>query len=370
MNTDKPGTHPQITQMPQISELGLNLRNLRNLRIPSLPFLSVSSAFGRVLSGHRGLSDGYSTARELGLRREAGRMAARRYIVIVNPRGGRRRGPAVLERVRPVFAAAGAELEVHVTERPGHAAELAATLDLAASDGLCVVGGDGTVREAVCGLMRRGRPDAVPLGIIPAGTGNAAAEHLGCADPAQAARRIVAGGTRPLDVARVTMGGQVTYSVGIVGWGCAVDINRTAERLRAIGPPRYALAALAHVLRARRRQARVTLDGRVLEDGFLMVVGCNMKFTGRGMRIAPAAEMDDGLLDVILVRQATRMEMLRLLARIFDGSHILMDCVEHHRVHRFAIEPEGQDALNLDGDIAGTTPVAVEVAPGALRVFA
>jgi diacylglycerol kinase (ATP) len=206
--------------------------------------------------------------------------------------------------------------------------------------------------------------------VVPAGTGNSAAEHLGCTDPHEAARRIVAGRCKPLDVARVTMSGQVAWCVGIVGWGCAVDINRTAERLRALGPPRYALAALWHILFARRRRAKVTLDGRVVEDAFLMVVGCNLKFTGRGMKLAPGAEMDDGRIDVVLVRRASRREMLRLLSRVFDGSHISMSCVEHHRVRTLAIEPEGRGPLILDGELLGSTPVAVEVLPAALRVFA
>src|SRR5258707_14001705 len=113
----------------------------------------------------------------------------RRMILILNPRGGTSRGSAILEQVRPIFAEAGIELDVQLTSRRAHAAELAENLDLAGCEGLCLIGGDGTIHEAACGLMWRERPAAVPLGIIPGGTGNSLAQHLGCLDPREAARR-------------------------------------------------------------------------------------------------------------------------------------------------------------------------------------
>jgi len=210
-------------------------------------------------------------------------MTARRFAVVVNPRGGKRRGMKVLQRVKPVLAASGAELEILVTQGPGHAGQIARTLDLSGLDGICVVGGDGTVHEVADGLMQRGGPISVPLGIIPAGTGNTLHQHLQCDDPLEAARRIAAGDTQPLDVTRVTMRDRVAFCVDIVGWGAVADINGTAERLRLLGPPRYAAAALWHILRARPRRAKLVLDGRSIDDDFLFIIGCNAKFTGSAM---------------------------------------------------------------------------------------
>ncbi len=297
-------------------------------------------------------------------------MATRNLVVVVNPRGGMRRGLAVLEEVKPVFAAAEAELDVHVTTCPGHAEELAKTIDLESSDGLCIVGGDGTIHEAVGGLMQRDSPVSTPLGIIPAGTGNTVLEHLQCSAPLEAARRIVAGKVLPLDVIRVTMGSDVAYCVSIVGWGAAVDINRTAERLRALGPPRYAVAAISHILRAKRRRARLVLDGRGVEDDLLFAVACNTRFTGKGMELAPNAEIGDGKVDVVVVRRASRLQMLKLFKRVFDGSHLSLNCVEYHQVRSFSIESDSVDLLNLDGELKGSTPAFAEIVPAALRVFA
>jgi sphingosine kinase len=292
------------------------------------------------------------------------------FTVVVNPHGGTRRGPALLEQVKPIFASAGADLDVHVTTHAGHTAELARTLDLDGCDGFCVVGGDGTIHEAVGGLLRRDDSVSVPLGVLPGGTGNSMLAHLQSTDPLEAARRIVSGSTQPLDVVRVTTGGDVTYCANIIGWGAAVDINRTAERLRMFGPPRYAAAAILQVLRARRRRAKLVLDGQVLDDDFLMVVACNTKFTGAGMQLAPNAEIGDGKVDIVFVRRASRLQMLKLFRSVFDGSHLALPCVETRQVSSFSIEPEDVDSLNLDGEIKGKTPVSAEIMPAALRIFA
>ena len=292
-----------------------------------------------------------------------------RLAIIVNPQGGSGRGAAILEQVRPVFAAAGMDLEVHVTTHRGHASELATTLDLKGCAGLCSVGGDGTNHEVVCGLMRRANPDEVPLGIVPGGTGNSLAQHLNCLDPITAAKKIARGNTVPLDVARVSSNAGVDHSINIVGWGAAVDINRTAERLRWLGSVRYSLAALWEILRARRRPLRLTLDGEVTDDRFHMVVACNTRFTGKGMLLAPRARLDDRLLDVIIVRRATRRQMLQLFSRVFDGSHVDLPFVEYRQVATLELSSPGSESLNIDGELKGTLPIQVEMVPAALRVF-
>jgi len=275
-----------------------------------------------------------------------------------------------LEQVRPVFLAAGLRLEVYDTTHPGHASKIAAELDLTGFAGLCSIGGDGTNHEVVCGLMRRTNPDEVPLGIIPGGTGNSLAQHLDCLDPATAAKRIVARNIVPLDVARINFGEGVEYSINIVGWGAAVDINRTAERLRWLGSVRYSFAALWEILRSRRRPLRLTLDGEVIEDKFQMVLACNTRFTGNGMQLAPRAKLDDRLLDIIVVRHATRRQMLQLFSRVFDGSHVEMPCVEYRQVNSLELSSPGREPLNIDGELKRHLPIRVEMVPAALRLFA
>jgi YegS/Rv2252/BmrU family lipid kinase len=296
-------------------------------------------------------------------------MSEKQCLVVVNPHGGTKKGLAILDQVRPVFQQAKWELDVRVTESSGHAQQIGKTEALEAYDCIGVIGGDGTVHEVINGLMQRFRPFAIPLGFIPAGSGNTLHQHLQCTDPLDAARRIVAGRPCPLDVVRVTMNRQVVYCVDLIGWGGVADINCMAERLRRVGPARYTIAAIWHVFCARRRRAKVVLDGHTIDDEYLFAIACNTKFTGKGMKLAPRAEIGDGKIDVVLVRRASQRELLKLFMRVHDGSHVKMDCVEYHQVRSFAIESDTRDILDLDGEIKGHAPFHAEVLPGALSVL-
>jgi diacylglycerol kinase (ATP) len=294
---------------------------------------------------------------------------SQRILLIANPTSGspwrgREQAQAVME------LALEAEVDLRLTERAGHATQIARETELVGYDAICVQGGDGTLHEVVSGLLQRREPANIPLGLIPSGTGNSVARSLGLTSPGESVRCIEAGQTRPLDVIRVAAGGETHYCLNLIGWAAGQAITATAERLRWLGSRRYAAAALAHVLRARPQRARISIDSTVLEDEFLLVLASNTKYVGSGMLAAPRAEIDDGLMDLVLVRRASRWRMLELLRRVHDGSHLEMAEVEYHQARCLAIETPSPEPLNLDGELKGQTPLAAEVLPGAIRVFA
>ena len=131
--------------------------------------------------------------------------ASARLLVVVNPHAGRGAAAAAWAAAEPILRAAGCTPQLVETKRPGHARELLAALPRGACDAVVVAGGDGSLHEAVNGLMAAGTPRP-PLGLIPAGTGNSLAADLECLDPHQAARAIADGRTRPLDVMEVRLG--------------------------------------------------------------------------------------------------------------------------------------------------------------------
>jgi YegS/Rv2252/BmrU family lipid kinase len=297
-------------------------------------------------------------------------MTRRGMTVIVNPRGGYQRGGNIFDQIRPVLVAAGIDLNVIVTTHAGHAFQIAKEMDLQTCDGICVVGGDGTLHEVADGLLQRREPIRVPLGIIPAGTGNTVAQHLTCDTPMEAAQRIARGQVLPLDVIQVQLRDRIVHCIDMVGWGAVSDINLNAERWRILGRQRYSVAALWQIVRARRRRATLILDGVAHSDDFLFIIACNPKYTGAGMQLAPRAEINDGLMDVVVVRNASRWQLLNLFSKVFDGSHIRLKCVEYHQVKSFEIRTENKDLMNLDGEMKGSSPIAAEVLPSALSVFA
>lgn len=294
-------------------------------------------------------------------------MPSGRHLVLVNPAGGRNRAKAVLERMRPLLVAAGADVQEHITRHPGDAESVVATAGPLAA--VCVIGGDGTIHEVVNGLLARTTPPP-PIAVVPAGTGNVVARELGLTDPEAAVQALLDGHTRPFDAIRVQTPQGIRHGISIVGWGAAVDINRMAERLRATGSLRYSLAALAHLVAHRERPARITLDDHIVEDSFQFVIACNTQRTGSSMFIAPRSRPDDGLLDVVLVRHASRAALLQMFLRVGTGRHLDLPCVEYHQVRTFAIETPVPDGLNLDGELRETAPASVSVLPRALRFFA
>jgi diacylglycerol kinase (ATP) len=332
-----------------------------------------------------------------------GMTAPRRLLVVLNPHAGRGAASRVWAAAEPILRAAGCTPRVMETQRPGHARELLAELPHVARDAVVVVGGDGTLHEAINGLMAAGTPRP-PLGFIPAGTGNSLATDLACLDPAQAARAIVEGKTRPLDVMKVRLrpaGDQdgvaaavlepprTLYAFNIVGWGLAADAGARAHWLRRrvpwLGPRRYAVANVLELLRRRVWPAHLRLPSgdateEVLEGGFVMVLACNTQHTGAGMRIAPRARLDDGLLDLIIVPKLSRARLLALMHRIPSGRHLEAPELRYRQISKFELvaekagdRPDGDTwRLNVDGEILrGTqTPfLEVSVRPGAVNLL-
>jgi len=280
-----------------------------------------------------------------------------------------KKGHAVLQKVRPVFEDAGAELQIIETEYTGHARELAQTLDLTDLTALCAIGGDGTLHEVVNGLLTRTDSQTVPIGLIPGGSGNSFMHTVDCLDPFEAARGIVEGRKRPVDVAEVTLDSRAVYACNIVGWGLATDILRRSEWYRWLGESRYTIASLVEVLKGKHRIARLEVEGEVIEGDFSFVLACNTKYTGKGMLMAPDAQLSDGLIDLVVVRSASRFEMLRLLPKIFDGSYLTSPKVTCRQVKEFTLTPEIKETVNVDGELMDQTPIHVTMLPGAVMVL-
>ena len=119
----------------------------------------------------------------------------------------------------------------------------------------------------------------------------------------------------------------------------------------------------------KKRPAKLIIDSQVIEDNFLFVIACNTKHTGKGMKMAPKAKLNDGLIDVVAVRDVSRFTLLKLLPKIFDGSHIHHPDLEYYQVSELSMESDEKSQLNLDGEICGSTPFQAKVIPSALEVF-
>ena len=280
----------------------------------------------------------------------------KKYYLLVNPKGGHKRGLEIYEKVKHIFSSADTNITVLHTEYAGHAFDFANTLDFVGYDGLCAIGGDGTMYELINGMLKRDDNHKIPIGLITGGTGNSFMYDVDCLDPIDAAKRIVQHNLRPLDIAKVNANGELFYSFNIIGWGLATDAGKLAEKLRWLGGVRYDVASIIEVLKGKDRIATLTLDEEVIKENFIFIIGCNTIHTGKAMKMAPLAQLNDGKIDLIIVRKTSRINLLKLFPKLFSGDHIKSPLVEYRQVQNFSISLEETNDLTIDGEIIGTTP--------------
>ena len=293
----------------------------------------------------------------------------KKYYLLVNPKGGHKRGLEIYEKVKHIFSSAGANITVLHTEYAGHAFDFAKTLDFVGYDGLCAIGGDGTMYELINGMLKRDDNHKIPIGLITGGTGNSFMYDVDCLDPLDAAKRIVQHKLRPLDIAKVNANGELFYSFNIIGWGLATDAGKLAEKLRWLGGVRYDVASIIEVLKGKDRIATLTLDKEVIKENFIFIIGCNTIHTGKAMKMAPLAQLNDGKIDLIIVRKTSRINLLKLFPKLFSGDHIKSPLVEYRQVKNFSISLEETNDLTIDGEIIGSTPLYVQMIPKMVNVL-
>ena len=293
----------------------------------------------------------------------------RKYYLTVNPYGGGKKGPKILKDVLPLFEQKNIELNIIETEYAGHNRDLANQLNMDGYDGFCCIGGDGTLNEVINGLLTRKDRLKFPIRLITGGTGNSFMHDLDCLDPIEAANKIISDKRRFIDVFSCNTDGKTFYGFNILGWGIPTDANILADKLRWMGPQRYNFASIIEVLRHKKRFARVIIDNNSIGADFAFIIGCNTIHTGKGMRMAPLARLNDGLIDLIIVRKVSRFKLLKLFPKVFSGKHIGDPGVDYRQVKQFKIMSEDKSQLNLDGEVLGSTPVEVKILPKEVEIL-
>ena len=295
-----------------------------------------------------------------------------RLAVLLNRRAGGRRAIRFWEALRHWIARLGWEAELLAASDSATAVkEIAET----AMDCLLAIGGDGTVHAAVNGLARHPVESRPALAIVGFGTGNDSARQLGLpANPHACADRIAHGRTRAIDLIGANPAlGEPELAINSVGWGFVGTVLRQLDRpaVQTFRPVSGKLYYLGGTLAAwglhEAGPVRLVIDGQTHWDGpAYAVIVANGSIFGGGVPIAPDAQLDDGLLDVIVVEALDRVRMLRLLPIVYLGRHPGHERFRYWRGRR--IEITGPGAIDADGEIIGSGGLVAEALPAALRV--
>jgi diacylglycerol kinase (ATP) len=297
-------------------------------------------------------------------RREIGKVTA-----LTNPASGH--GAAI--RAAQIAIARLQHKGIEVVEIIGDDAQDARYLAGAAlergTDALVVTGGDGVVSNALQVLAGTG----IPLGIIPAGTGNDHAREFGIPtkDPEAAADVVIDGWTETIDLGRIRDGnGDQKWFGTVAAAGFDSLVTDRANRMRwPHGRLRYYTAILAELSQLRLLPFRMVLDGtHEIDADITLAAFGNTRSYGGGMLVCPNADHTDGLLDITMLTEASRTKLLRLFPTVFTGTHVQLDAVKTARASTIYVESPGINVY-ADGDFACLLPAEIYVVPGALDVL-
>ena len=259
----------------------------------------------------------------------------------------------------------GIKFAAAFTSRPQEATEFARQAAATGCSHVIAVGGDGTVHEVVNGLA--GQP--VVFGLVPTGTGNDLARMLELpSDPVQAVQRVLNGTPKKIDL--LELNGKPVMNIVGFGFDAAVahDINTVNWKKRA-GSLGYVLSMLKMMIRFRPFTLHLELDGQAMtfENCWLVAVG-NSQYYGGGMKICPDAQLDDGLLDVCVVNNVSRLQLLRLFPTVFSGKHVQLPQVTYKQGRTLRAQTDAPVPIHGDGEILGMTPCEIRIQPQAINV--
>ena len=293
----------------------------------------------------------------------------RNVAVLTNPSSGVGRGAKASRRAVARLRERGLDVRDLVGTDGADAERLARTAVDDRPDALVVVGGDGMIALALQVLVGTD----VPLGVVPAGTGNDHAREYGLprGNPEAAADVVADGHVRVVDVGRIAADdGPAKYFGLVMAAGFDSLVNDRANRMRwPRGQSRYNVATVFELAHLRPLPFRLVLDdGTVVERDLLHTAIGNTRSYGGGMLVCPGADPTDGLLDITVVRAMPRRRVLRFFPTIFKGTHVEQDEVETYRTASVRVESPGILAY-ADGEYVAPLPVTVSVVPHALRIL-
>lgn len=289
--------------------------------------------------------------------------------LVVNPRAGGGRGARVLSALLPHLRTEGIEPMVHVCADGN---EPAAVTRQAVDDGaemIVAIGGDGHAAAVANVLVG----SAVTLAVVPAGSANDYARALGVRkrDMRTLARLIARREARPVDVMRAETAGQVRHVLTVGGSGFDAQVAGRAMSIgRLRGSPRYLAAMLAELPHYASADFSIDLDGQQQDVAAMLVAVAKGSTYGGGMRVAPAAHLQSGSLEVCVVEKLSRLQFMGAFPRVFVGRHTSHPRVQMLRGEEVRLSADRALSVIGDGERLGALPATFRVLPAALSVIA
>lgn len=289
----------------------------------------------------------------------------KKIVFIVNPKAGiTPKSKVVIELLAGNIIPSSRFIpEVIFTERAGHATEIAKDAVERGVDIVVASGGDGTVNEVACAMVNTG----IPMGILPAGSGNGLARCLGISmSYALALRTIIRGKTKMMDVATVN---DILYT-SIAGIGFDAHVAKKFSETYIRGMISYMQITLNEFSSYKPLTYKLTIDGISMEKHALMIIFANSDQFGFNTRIAPDAKVDDGFLDICVIKKMPATQIMNIGYHMMMGTPAKSGYAEYFRGKEITIENVTDPLMNIDGEAKTVkSPVSISIKPLALSVI-
>ncbi len=297
--------------------------------------------------------------------------------IIVNPAAGAGKTGRNWPRIKEIFQGHGIRFDYAITEGKGHATELARRALQRGFETIIAVGGDGTINEIVNGMYNGNGRALATLGIVSTGTG---ADYIRTAGIPRhyrdACQRFLEPRRKTVDLGVIERGEGENRSIKLfanfAGMGFDAEIvRRTYQQFKQFGAlPSYLLGTLTTLLTYHNKDISLTIDGKESRQRVCTVVMSNGRYGGGGMNTAPGADLDDGLLDVLVVGDLGKFDFIRSLPSIYRGTHLSHPKVTLQKAREIEVRSlNGRIPLQADGDLLGEVPARFRVLPGALDII-
>lgn len=295
--------------------------------------------------------------------------------LIVNPTAGANGTAKKWPHIQSLLKNIGLRFEYDITEAPGHARELAETAARKGYEMVVSVGGDGTINEVVNGLHDAGSTSDVLLGIISTGTGSDYIRTLGLSSTYhKACQRLINPRKLKVDVGVIeyTSQGQTVKRVFVnfAGLGFATEIVKaTTLKFKTLSAlPAYLLGLLTTLFSYQNKDISLLIDDELISQKVCTVLMNNGKYSGGGMFAAPDADLSDGLLDVLIIGNLSKPDLLWSLPRLYRGTHLTHPKVTLKKARIIEIQSTEALSLQADGELLGELPARCYLLPAALTI--
>lgn len=299
------------------------------------------------------------------------------WVFIINPLSGGGKGAKNWAKAKTVIDSQGLSYDYAQTVGPGHAVEMVKSRILSGHRRFCIVGGDGTMHEALNGIFAQKAVNSqeICLAMVPSGTGNDwARSHKIALKPEQSIAALRNGRAMLQDIGKIQYlvgeAEQQRYFINVAGLGYdAYVAEKFLARLKGLGKLSFMAAVVGGLSSYHNEEISVFADEFETNDRvFLFAIAINNYFGG-GMKIAPDALPSDGLFDITLVGNISKWQVILQLKNLFDGSFVKHPLVKQMRTAKLLIESEKPLYLQADGELLGHTPFSIHCLPSAVQVI-